>query len=165
VSDNPQPTPVPGLLIRYEIPIDSTGQKITYDIGMDATCDRRDLDELFDRIGAAAARRKAIFDLPIQELSLAGAKAMLPIQIKEREKAVATQELHVLRMSEHRRGKVEPLQSDVNAVVNFDGNIMQLRRRILQEEKQVAYLKAIIAGADPNTLSAVDDDTFGLAAE
>jgi hypothetical protein len=155
-------TAIPGMKVTYQIQL-GDGQGIAYEIGVDSTIDRLALDELFDRIGGAAARRKAIFDLPLTQLSLNGAKQMLAQQHKERAKAVATQEMHVLRMSENRRNQAQATQVDVMAVAQFDQRIMQLERQIVQDERMVAYLQAIIAGKEPPELFPVTD--IRLAAE
>lgn len=155
-------TAIPGMRVTYQVQI-GDGQAIAYEIGMDATSSRADLDELFDRVGGAAARRKAVFDLPLTRLSLHGARQMLESQRKERAKAVATQEMHVLRMSENRRSQAQATQVDVMAVAQFDQRIMQLERQIVQDERMVLYLEAIVAGEEPPELFPAND--IRLAAE
>jgi hypothetical protein len=154
---------IPGMRVTYQVQI-GDGQTIAYEVGVDATIAREDLDELFDRVGGAAARRKAVFDLPLTELSLAGAKAMLVQQRKAHAAAVATQEAHIQRMSENRRNQAQATQVDVMAVAQFDQRIMQLERQIVQDTRMVEYLKAIIAGETPPELFPAAND-MAMAAE
>lgn len=155
-------TAIPGMRVTYQVQI-GDGQAIAYEVGVDATTSREDLDELFDRVGGAAARRKAVFDLPLTQLSLNGAKQMLEQQRKERAKAIATQELHVIKMSENRRNSAQATQVDVMAVAQFDQRIMQLERQIVQDERMVEYLQAIVDRRTPPELFPADD--IRLAAE
>jgi hypothetical protein len=148
--------------VTYQVAL-GDGQAIAYEAGVDMTIHRKDLDELLDRIGGAAARRKAIFDLPLTQLSLNGARQMLAQQRKERAKAVATQEAHIQRMSANRRNPAQATQVDVMAVAQFDQRIMQLERQIVQDERMVEYLQAIIAGEDPPELFPATD--IRMAAE
>jgi hypothetical protein len=148
--------------VTYQIQI-GDGQAIAYEVGVDQTVDRKDLDELFDRIGGAAARRKAIFDLPLTELSLAGAKHMLASQIQERIKAVRKHDEHIEKLSANRRNPAQGAQVDVMTVAQFDQRIAQLERQIRQDARMVEYLKAIIAGEEPPELFPATD--IRLAAE
>lgn len=156
-------TAIPGMRVTYQFPVGDNGQVIAYEVGMDATCSREDLDELLDRCGGAAARRKAIFDLPLTELSLAGAKQMLASQLVERDRAVQAQERHVATMNQNRRKEGQPLQSDVMAVAQFDNRIAQLKRQIVQDARMIEWLKAVIAGDKPPELFPAND--VAMAAE
>jgi len=153
------------LRITYQLQL-SEGQTIAYEIGEDTEIDRVQLDMLLDKVGGAADRRKAIFDLPFHKARLFANRELLRSQQRERAKADATMQARVVQMTANRRSQVPPAQQDINTVAQFDNRILELQKTIQADELRIPYLEAIIEGRKPPELfPEIDDPPQALAAE
>lgn len=133
------------LRITYQIQL-GEGQAIAYEIGEDAAIPRSDLDELLDRIGSAAERRKAIFDLPLHQARLMSNLELLEKQKRALAEAEARQQANVVVMSRNRNREAQPAPADVNAVVQHQKAVMETEATIQSDRLRIPYLQAIIAG-------------------
>ena len=134
------------LRITYQIQL-GEGQAIAYEIGEDAAIPRSDLDELLDRIGSAAERRKAIFDLPFHQARLMSNLELLEKQKRALAEAEARQQANIVLMSRNRNREAPPAPADVNAVVQHQKAVMETEATIQSDRLRIPYLQAIIAGA------------------
>jgi Zn finger protein HypA/HybF involved in hydrogenase expression len=137
--------------ITYQITI-GEGQTIAFEIGEDTEVGTDGLNKTLDLVAQATARQKAKHDLPFQEKQLIQCRESLVATRKKRAQAAATLDAHVAQLSSTRRNNVQPLQSDVNAVSEFDKTITNLEAAIKANELLIPYLKAIIAGETPPSL-------------
>ena len=139
------------LRITYQIQL-GEGQAIAYEIGEDSAIARSDLDELLDRIGSAAERRKAVFDLPFHQARLMSNLELLEKQKRALAEAEARQQANVVVMSRNRNREAAPAPGDVNAVLQHQNAVMQTENTIRSDEIRIPYLQAVIAGEPPPDL-------------
>ncbi len=137
--------------ITYQITI-GEGRTLAFEIGEDTDIGSEKLNQTLDLVSQATARQKAEYDLPFQEQQLIQCRETLVATRKKRAQAAATLEAHVTQMSLKRSSNVQPLQSDVNAVAEFDKTITNLEAAIKANELLIPRLKAIIAGETPPSL-------------
>lgn len=152
--------------ITYQIAL-GEGETIAYEVGEDTGIDRAGLDQVLDLIGGAAARRKAMFELPFHEARLFKNRQLLVSQRHERAKADAQADARVALRSQGRRSQVERMPQDINTVAQFDGRILEIEKTIKSDEMRIPYLKAIIAGETPPPLfpELEDEIVMSMAAE
>lgn len=150
---------IPGMKITYQAQA-GDGRMIAYEIAEDRTIDKRDLDDLFDRIGGAVERQQAKFELPLVEANLFANRELLRSQRRERANAEARAEAKIAHLNVARRKPVEIAQQDANSLSQFDQRIVDLERQIKNAERRIPYLKALIAGETPPSLfpEAYDND-------
>jgi hypothetical protein len=153
------------LRITYQIQL-GEGQAIAYEIGEDASIPRKDLDELLDRIGSAADRRKAVFDLPFHQARLMSNLELLEKLRRELDNdnkrlsnAEIQKQANVVIGSRNRNREVPASPADVNAVAQYaqavtnrENEILQVENTIKSDEIRIPYLQAIIAGDPPPDL-------------
>lgn len=141
---------VPGLKIAYHIQI-GEGQQIAYEAAVDSTVDQQDLNELLDRLGTAAERRKAIHDLPYAKLRLRQNREKLAKAEKALHEAISKQEAHVQQLVQTRRNAnaAQPLPTDINAVTQAQSTLQGIIDTIRFDELEIPRLEAIIAGRPP----------------
>jgi len=156
---------IPGLRIVYKIQI-GEGQSIDYEAGVDSTMDASDLNELLDRIGGAAERRKAIHDLPFHKARLAQNLDMLPRVQRElaeaQAKSAAVRAQATAKQTQVRGERVREVPMSPQAVTAIEQSltaISQIAERIEGIEKTIAndqlripYLEALIDGRPPPDL-------------
>lgn len=145
------PTPISGMKIAYQVPV-GEGSVIAYEAAVDTTIDTADLNELLDRIGNAAERRRAIYELPMVKAGLYANRQLLTSQREERAKVFATAQAKLQAMQQGRRNVVPMAMPDVNAIAQFDNRILDLQRQIKAAELRIPYLEAVIAGEEPPEL-------------
>jgi|SRR6185436_1526707 len=138
--------------ITYQITI-GEGRTLAFEIGEDTEIGRDGLDATLDLVAKAVDRQKAVYDLPFQEKQLQQCREALIVARRRRADADAALNAHVTQLSATRRNNVQPLQSDVNAVAEFDKTILNLEAAIKANELLIPHLRAVIAGEDPPSLT------------
>lgn len=138
---------VPGMKIAYHFQI-AEGQMIAYEVAEDRTASLDDLNELLDRLGGAAARQKAIHDLPFARLRLKQNREKLEKAERALHDAIAKQEAHVQQLVQTRRNAnaAQPLPTDINAVTQAQSALQGIIDTIRFDELEIPRLEAIIAG-------------------
>jgi hypothetical protein len=141
---------VPGMKIAYHFQI-AEGQMIAYEVAEDRTASLKDLNELLDRIGDAAARQKAKHDLPFARLRLRQNREKLEKAERALHDAIAKQEAHVQQLVQTRRNAnaAQPLPTDINAVTQAQSTLQGIIDTIRFDELEIPRLEAIIAGRPP----------------
>jgi Zn finger protein HypA/HybF involved in hydrogenase expression len=148
--------------ITYQITI-GEGRTLAFEIGEDTDIGPEALNKTLDLVAQATARQKAEYDLPFQEQQLIQCRETLEATRKRRAQAAATLDAHVAQLSATRRSNVQPLQSDVNAVAEFDKTITNLEAAIKANELLIPRLKAIIAGQPlPSLLDEAAPEEFAV---
>ncbi len=141
---------VPGMKIAYHFQI-AEGQMIAYEVAEDRTASLADLNELMDRLSGAAARQKAIHDLPFARLRLKQNREKLAKAERAVHEAITKQEAHIQQMAAARRNpdRAQPLGVDVNAVSQAQNALQGIVDTIRFDELEIPRLEAIIAGRPP----------------
>lgn len=159
---------VPGMKIAYHFQI-GEGQQIAYEVAEDRTASLDDLNELLDRLGGAAARQKAIHDLPFARLRLRQNREKLGKAERALHDAIAKQEAHVQQLVQSRRNAnaAQPLPTDINAVTQAQTTLQGIIDTIRFDELEIPRLEAIIAGREPpqEPLDQIVPTVFSVAAE
>lgn len=145
--------PIAGMKVTYQIQI-GDGRGIAFEAAVEVGYPREMLNELLDRIGGAAERRQALYELPMVKAGLHANKELLKSQREERAKthALVMAKLQHIKERDPRGRDREMPAPDANAVAQFDGRILDLQRQIKNAELRIPYLEAIIAGEDPPEL-------------
>jgi len=139
------------LRITYQIQL-GEGQAIAYEIGENTSIPRKDLDELLDRIGSAAERRKAVFDLPFHQARLLSNLELLEKQKRALALAEIQKQANIVTMSRNRNKEAPAAPADINAVMQHQNSVMQTEATIRSDEIRIPYLQALIAGEPPPDL-------------
>jgi len=141
---------VPGMKIAYHFQI-AEGQMIAYEVAEDRTASLEDLNELLDRLSGAAARQKAIHDLPLARLRLKQNREKLAKAERAVHEAITKQEAHIQQMAAARRNpdRAQPLGVDVNAVSQAQNALQGIIDTIRFDELEIPRLEAIIACREP----------------
>ncbi len=139
---------VPGLKIAYQIQI-GEGQALAYEAAIDSAATRPELDDLLDRLGSAAERRKAIHDLPFHRARLAQNLELLPKLRQDLAKAQARGAAVVAQKSANRRQEVPMLPQDQNAISQLEQRLLETEKTIQNDRLRIPHLQAIIAGREP----------------
>jgi hypothetical protein len=142
---------VPGLKIAYQIQI-GEGQAIAYEAAVDSTLGRRDLDELLDRIGGAAERRKAMYDLPFHKARLAQNLELLPRLQRELAEAQAKAAAAQVQKRGERVREVPMTPQDMTAIGQIANRISETEKTIANDYLRIPYLGALIEGRPPPDL-------------
>lgn len=137
--------------VTYQIQI-AEGQTLAYEIGADTNDGPEELRKVLDLVGDAAERRKAMHDLPFHKARLLSNRERIGNLRKDRAKAEANLNAHVSQISAGRRKEAVPLQTDVNAVAQWDKQIADAEALIKADELRIPYMEAIIAGREPPEL-------------
>ena len=155
---------VPGMKIAYHFQI-AEGQMIAYEVAEDRTASLQDLNELLDRLGGAAARQKAVHDLPFARLRLRQNREKLEKAERALHDAIAKQEAHVQQLVQSRRNPnaAQPLPTDINAVTQAQTTLQGIIDTIRFDELEIPRLEAIIAGMPPPEESVEDAAPAGLS--
>ena len=145
----PHAIPVPGLRIAYQFQV-GDGQAIAFEAGVDQAFSLGELNELFDRLGAAVERRKAKFDLPLCKEGLVKAEKLLPKLRKDLADAMArSQARNVVRSDRRLPREVQVSPPDMNAIGQAQSAVQKCEEAIEHYKLRIPYLEAIIDGRDP----------------
>jgi hypothetical protein len=144
---------VPGLKIAYQIQIGDGGTPlIAYEAAVDSTIDTHDLNELLDRISSAAARQKAIHDLPLSKLRLVQ-------NLDKREKIsrdLALASKTAAEEAQKRRGErvreVPMAQAALTQITQLSNALAETEAIINHDRLRIPYLEAVIDGRPPPDL-------------
>lgn len=137
--------------ITYQIQL-AEGQTIAFEIGADTEDGAEKLRDTLDLVGKAAERRKAIHDLPFHQARLMTNRERITNLRRDRARADSNLNAHVVQLSKNRNKTVPPLQTDVNAVAQWDKQIADTEAAIKGDEIRIPYLQAIIDGREPPDL-------------
>lgn len=147
-------TEIPGMQITFQGPLGPDGLGIAFQVAVDSTIDRRDLDELLDRVGGARRRQAAMEELPIVRQSLAANLKLLETAKREKEVHIARMQGRVTQLGARRRGEVANSPQDVNALSQHDQRILQIEGQIAGAQERIPYLEALIDRREPDPVEA-----------
>lgn len=155
-------TEIPAMKVTYQAPIAPDGQGIAFELAIDSTVDRQELDQRLDLVIGAARRQAAVEELPRIKALIVTKQEALRKDIEGRAAALARQHQNVVTMTGQRRREAPARSDDVNAVAQFDARISETRQTIKTAFLRLPYLEAIIAGLEPPDMFPGLRDGVGL---
>ena len=154
---------IPGMKIKYSAPLSPDGDGIEYEMAVDSTIHRDDLDELLDKVGGAHQRQAAKRELPLLRQNLHGNRNLLRSARNEKARHEAGMNARASALGGTRRREVQPNPQDANALSQHDQRIIKIEEEIKRAEQRIPYLEAIVAGKDPPDPFAAANDTAQAA--
>jgi hypothetical protein len=142
-------TEIPGMRIKFSAPISPDGAGMEFEVGVDATIDRPELDLLLDTVASARRRQAAIEELPLERQGLYRNSELLKIARREKAAHEARMGARLTALGARRRGEVMPNPQDVNALSQHDNRIMQIEEQIERAKARIPYLEALIDNREP----------------
>lgn len=143
----PEPTPVPAMGCSYQFPLTESGISIVFQTHFDATSDRRDIDEVLDRMQGAAERQKAKLELPKWRHDLL--VDIKKLELAEREYVSNEAKFSAVAASRNRReGANEMTRNQKDLLENGQKNIKQLLENVEWRKQEIARREAVVAGED-----------------
>ncbi len=152
---------VAGLGLTYQGTL-LDGQTLAFETTVDATMDRKDLDDCLDAWIGACDRQQAKKELPLVKAGLYANKATLRDQ--ERAKAKLAAEIDARQVIERRNKRPTP-EGATAGLQQFDQRIQQLKAAIATSSARIPYLEAIIARKEPPELFPQPDRDLEDAAD
>jgi hypothetical protein len=155
---------IPGMKIKYSAPLSTDGDGIEFEMAVDSTIHRDDLDELLDKVAGAHRRQAATRELPLLRQLLHKDRKLLPIARRKAADHDAAMTARAVALGANRRREVQPNLQDVNGLQQLNKDVLAIEEAIKLAEVRIPYLEAIIAGKEPPDPFAAANDT-ALAAE
>lgn len=142
-------TEVPGMRIIFQGPISPDGLGVSFDVAVDATIDRPELDLLLDTVAGARRRQAAVEELPLVRQNLRAKTEQLKTARREKADHEARMAAREAALSNRRRVPVPANMQDQTNLQQHVNTILQIEEQIELCKVRIPYLEAIIAGDDP----------------
>lgn len=139
-----EPAPVPALGMSYQFGI-VEGVTLVFQTHIDATTDRRDLDDLLDHVAGAAERQKAKIELP--EIRRRRDVALKQLEIAERDYVSSQARFEGMAANSNRRLTGITAQQK-GTLDNAKLSIERLREEVDRWDSEIAKREDIVHGGE-----------------